>query len=73
MEPKEFKKDLEELSDIFKEANLKHVIYITDKKTSLLIGKFNKTDVKNMLFGLLKDLERSDRTEILNDVSKVII
>lgn len=73
MELKELKKDLEELSDGLNKENLKHLLFITDKKTSVLIGSFNKTDIKNMLVGLLADLEQTDRVEILNDVLKKFI
>lgn len=68
METIKFKPFLEKLSDHFNEANLKHVIYITDKKTSVLVGHFNKTDIKNMLVGLLEDLKPAEREEILKDV-----
>lgn len=73
MELKELKKDLEELSNGLDKENFKHLLFITDKEKSLLVGKFNKTDIKNMFVGLLADLKQDDRVEILNDVLKIFI
>lgn len=73
MKLKELKKDLEELSKGLDKENFKHLLFITDKENSLLVGKFNKTDIKNMFVGLLADLKQDDRVDILNDVLKIFI
>ena len=70
MEPKDLKEMLEELCNKFSEQNIINVLYVTDKKTSVLTGYFKKTDIKNMLIGILEEFKKADREEIINDVLK---
>lgn len=73
MELKEYGKLLDQLKENFDNSNLKSILFITDKEKSLIVGRFNNTDIKNMLVGLLEYIKHDERVDIINDVLRYFI
>lgn len=68
MKLNEYNKLLTQLKEKCDNSNLNSILFITEKEKSLIVGRFNNTDIKNMLVGLLEDLTHAERLDILKDV-----
>lgn len=73
MELNECGKELEQLKEKCDNSNLKTLLFVTDRKNALFAGSFNQSDVKTMLIGVLEEMGKSERVEVIKAVLKEFI